>query len=103
MTPDVPYPTIGEVLQKEFMEPHNLSIFALSDLLNVDIFMIEDLIYEDIFPDHLIIRLSKLFGTTTDFWLDLYINRRKRSLKDFERCHGGTYAHMIEPLTIDES
>ncbi|WP_130470835.1 HigA family addiction module antitoxin [Candidatus Magnetaquicoccus inordinatus] len=62
----------GEVLREEFMHPHNLSANALAMRLRVPTTRIGAIIHErrSITADTAI-RLSHLFGTTPEFWLNL--------------------------------
>jgi addiction module HigA family antidote len=62
----------GEILRAEFMEPLGLSSYRLAKELHVSVPRINDLVRErrSITADTAM-RLSKYFGTTSYFWLNL--------------------------------
>jgi antitoxin HigA-1 len=62
----------GEILWKEFMEPHGLSQNKLARDIDVPVTRIGDIIHgrRGITADSAL-RLSVSFGTTADFWLNL--------------------------------
>lgn len=62
----------GEVLKKEFLEPMNISENRLSEAINVPQNQVDEIIEEKkpITAD-IAIRLSKFFGTSAEFWLNL--------------------------------
>lgn len=62
----------GEVLKKEFLEPMNISENRLSEAINVPQNQISEIIGEKrpVTAD-VAIRLSKFFGTSAEFWLNL--------------------------------
>ena len=82
----------GEMLRKEFLEPLNLTQQQLAELLFVSYPRINELINgkRGVTPDTAL-RLSKLFSTTPDFWLngqlawDLYHAANTISRIDLER------------------
>lgn len=61
----------GEMLREEFLLPLGMSAQELAERIHVPLPVIEDLIEErgEITPD-LALRLSRLFGTTAEFWLN---------------------------------
>lgn len=68
------YPPIhpGEILGEEFMEPYDLTSYALAQEIGVD----PPRIYKIVKGERSItadtaLRLSRLFGTTPQFWLNL--------------------------------
>lgn len=65
----------GEVLREEFLKPLNLSAHALAVALEVTPARINDIVRErrGITADTAL-RLSKYFGTTPEFWLNLQLN-----------------------------
>jgi addiction module HigA family antidote len=62
----------GEVLRKEFMEPHGLSQARLARDIAVPVTRVSDIIHgrRGIIADSAL-RLSVYFGTTAEFWLNL--------------------------------
>ncbi len=62
----------GEILLEEFLKPMNISVYRLSKKINVPITRISQIIKEKrrITADTAL-RLSKFFGTTTQFWMGL--------------------------------
>ncbi len=75
-----PYTHPGEILLEEFVKPYGLTQKQLCNLLNVGIKTISEIYNKKrrITPV-MALKLSKLFGTTPEFWLnaqncyDLYI------------------------------
>jgi antitoxin HigA-1 len=65
----------GEVLREEFLKPFNLSAYELAKRLRVPAPRINDIVLErrGISADTAI-RLSRFFGTTEHFWLNLQAN-----------------------------
>jgi len=62
----------GEVLRQEFLKPMNLSVYALAKRLRVPAPRINDTVLERRgIPADTAIRLSKVFGTTDQSWLNL--------------------------------
>src|ERR1700722_14817074 len=64
----------GELLKAEFMEPLGLSSYRLAKELHISAPRINDLVRErkSVTPDTAK-RLSRYFGTTSHFWLNLQI------------------------------
>jgi antitoxin HigA-1 len=62
----------GEVLREEFMKPSGLSASALAIALRVPVTRINDIARQRraVTPDSAL-RLSRYFGTTPEFWLNL--------------------------------
>lgn len=62
----------GEVLREEFMEPLGLSAIAVAHAIHVPRTRIERVVREETgISADTALRLSKLFGTTPEFWLNL--------------------------------
>lgn len=62
----------GEVLREEFMEPLRLSCATLSAALHVDVGGLGEVIAErQTVTADLALRLSRYFGTSPEFWLNL--------------------------------
>ncbi len=66
--------TPGEILLEEFMQPLNLSASQLARMMNVSNDRVYDILKQKraVTPDTAI-RLSKVFGTSVDFWLKLQL------------------------------
>jgi addiction module HigA family antidote len=64
----------GEVLREEFLVPMNLSPYALAKICDVPRTRIERIVREEIsITADTALRLSRAFGTTAGFWLNLQI------------------------------
>ena len=62
----------GEVLREEFLVPMNLSSYALARICDVPRTRIERIAREEInITADTALRLSRAFGTTAGFWLNL--------------------------------
>lgn len=62
----------GEVLREEFMEPYQLTPYALAKLCHLPRTRIERIAREETgITADTALRLAKVFGTTPDFWLTL--------------------------------
>jgi len=80
-----PYTHPGEILLEEFVKPYGLTQKQLCNFLNVGIKTISEIYNQKrgISPV-MALKLSKLFGTTAEFWLnaqsnyDLYIAYEKQ-------------------------
>ena len=67
--------TPGDVLQYEYLEPLNLKITDLADMLNVHRNTISALVNNNRkLTADMAFRLAKAFDTTTEFWLTLQQN-----------------------------
>lgn len=72
MTKTLPPMHPGEVLREEFLEPMKLTPYAVAKKIGVPRTRIERITREEIgITADTALRLSKLFGTTPDFWLNL--------------------------------
>jgi antitoxin HigA-1 len=62
----------GEILSKEFMEPMELSGYALAKAINVPPQAVNDIVLEKrgISPE-MALRLAKFFETSEQFWMNL--------------------------------
>lgn len=91
-------PTIGEILREEFLEPLGITPYRLSKELNISTSTVLDLIHDRRkISVEMALRLSKFFGNSHRFWLNLQneieIRETKRKLKkDLERIH--LYSHI---------
>jgi addiction module HigA family antidote len=62
----------GEILEKEFLEPHGLSQYRLAKEISVPPRRINEIVHgtRGISADTAL-RLARYFGTTDEFWLNL--------------------------------
>lgn len=67
--------SVGEILFEEFLEPLNLKIGDLADILDVHRNTASGLVNNrtKITPE-MAVKLAKAFGTTPEFWLNLQTN-----------------------------
>lgn len=65
-------PTIGEILTEEFLEPLEITPYRLAKDLGVSTSSILDLVHgKRKVTVEMALRLSKYFGTTSKFWLNM--------------------------------
>jgi addiction module HigA family antidote len=65
-------PTLGEILKDEFLDPLNITPYRLSKELNVSTSTILDLVHNKRkLTTEMALRLSKYFGNSYKFWLNL--------------------------------
>lgn len=65
-------PGIGDILKEEFLEPLQISAYRLSKELHVSTSSILDLVHNKRkISVEMALRLSKYFGTSSKFWLNL--------------------------------
>ena len=78
----IPTPTIGEILQEEFLEPMNLSAYKLAQEIHVPVSRIQDILHNrrKITADTSL-RLAKFFGVSDKYFLDLQNDIEIRNLK----------------------
>lgn len=86
-TTNDPLPNIhpGEILKEEFLLPMNLSAYRLAKEINIPQTRISEIIHgkRSITADTAL-RLSKFFGTTAEFWLNL---QNLYDLEEVEKNH----------------
>lgn len=65
----------GEILKHEFLEPYGLSSIRLAKIIDVPRTRIERIVKgtTSVTPDTAL-RLSKAFGTTPEFWVNMQAN-----------------------------
>ena len=75
-------PSIGEILQEEFMIPMGLSAYKLAQDIKVPVSRIQDILHgrRKITADTSL-RLAKLFGVTDAYFLDMQNEIDMRNLK----------------------
>ena len=75
-------PKIGDILKNEFLEPLNLTAYRLAKEINVSTSTILDLIHNKRkISVEMALRLSKYFGNTSKFWLNLQNELDLREMK----------------------
>lgn len=82
MTNHVDVPTIGEILQEEFMEPMDISAYKLAQEIHVPVSRIQDILHDrrKITADTSL-RLAKYFGVSDRYFLDMQNDIDIRNLK----------------------
>lgn len=75
-------PSIGEILQEEFMIPMGLSAYKLAQDIKVPVSIIQDILHDrrKITADTSL-RLAKLFGVSDSYFLDMQNEIDMRNLK----------------------
>lgn len=75
-------PSIGEILQEEFMVPMGLSAYKLAQDIKVPVSRIQDILHgrRKITADTSL-RLAKLFGVSDSYFLDMQNEIDMRNLK----------------------
>ena len=80
-TDRIPTPTVGEILLQEFLEPLGITPYRLAKQIHVATSSILDIIHarRRVSVD-MALKLSRLFGTSERFWLNIQneIDIRKR-------------------------
>jgi len=82
----IPTPTIAEILNEEFLIPMELTPYRLAKELHVSTSSILDILHgKRGISVEMSLRLSKFFGTSEKFWInlqnDLEIREKKEKLK----------------------
>ena len=82
MTGYIATPTVGEILQEEFMEPMNISAYKLAQEIHVPASSIQDVLHDcrKITADTSL-RLAKYFGVSDRYFLDMQNDIDIRNLK----------------------
>ncbi len=75
-------PTIGEILQEEFMVPMKISAYRLAQEIHVPVSRIQDILHDrrKITADTSL-RLAKFFGVSDKYFLDMQNDIDIRNLK----------------------
>ena len=75
-------PTVGEILQEEFMEPMKISAYRLAQEIHVPVSRIQDILHDrrKITADTSL-RLAKFFGVSDKYFLDMQNDIDIRNLK----------------------
>lgn len=78
----IPTPTVGEILEEEFMEPLGLSAYRVAQDIHVPTSRIQDILHgrRKITADTAL-RLAKLFGVSDSYFLNIQNDIDIRNLK----------------------
>ena len=70
--PPIPTPTVGEILQEEFLKPMNITPYRLAKELHVSTSTALDLIHgKRRLSTDMALRLSRYFDMSDKFWINL--------------------------------
>ena len=89
----IPTPSVGEILNEEFLEPLDITPYRLAKELHVATSSILDIVHDRRrLSVDMALRLSRYFGTSERFWLNLQneldIRKKRASLaRDLEAIH----------------
>ena len=89
----IPTPSVGEILSEEFLEPLEITPYRLAKELHVATSSILDILHgRRRLSVDMALRLSRYFGTSERFWLNLQneidIRKKRESLaRDLEAIH----------------
>jgi addiction module HigA family antidote len=83
MTKRIETPTVGEILAEEFMKPYGVSAYRLAKEIGVPTSRIQDILHDrrKITPETSL-RLSKVFGVSEKYFLDIQNDIDIRNLKE---------------------
>jgi addiction module HigA family antidote len=86
MKSKIPTPTIGEILKEEFLTPLSITAYRLAKQLHVSTSTVLDLINgKRKLSVEMALKLSKFFGTSDKFWInlqtDIEIRNKKQKIK----------------------
>ena len=83
MTKRIETPTVGEILSEEFMKPYGVSAYRLAKVIGVPTSRIQDILHNrrKITPETSL-RLSKVFGVSEKYFLDIQNDIDIRNLKE---------------------
>lgn len=89
----------GEILREEYLEPLDMSANALAGALRLTAARVNEIVREKrgITPDTAL-RLSRYFGTTPEFWLNLQMTYELRKTIETE---GKLIMETIQPLEME--
>jgi addiction module HigA family antidote len=83
MNKKIPTPTIGEILREEFLEPLSITAYRLAKDLNVSTSTILDILNDKRkLSIEMALKLSKYFGTSDKFWINIQSDIEVRNKKD---------------------
>ena len=88
--------TPSEILRSEFMEPLNLTNIQLAEALNLPLSHIDAILDRNqTISSELALRLSRYFGNSAEFWLNL---QQRYNLKIARQKLGSEIEKTITPL-----
>ena len=87
MKSEIPTPTIGEILKEKFLTPLSITAYRLAKQLHVSTSTVLDLINgKRKLSVEMALKLSKFFGTSDKFWInlqtDIEIRNKKQKIKN---------------------
>jgi antitoxin HigA-1 len=83
MSKRIPTPTIGEIIRDEFLEPLSITGYRLAKDLNVSTSTVLDILNDKRkLSIEMALKLSKYFGTSDKFWINLQSDIEIRNKKD---------------------
>lgn len=80
MTRAVPYPSPGEILNFEFLQPMGITAADLAREMGVPLLVIEQVIAGGRLPQDIALQLSRRFGMSDGFWAGLQADYDSKSL-----------------------
>lgn len=97
----IPTPSVGGILAEEFLEPLGMTPYRLAKELHVAASSILDIIHNRRrLTVDMALRLSRCFGTSERFWLnlqnDIDIRNRREELSREPRNHSPRNAHSLK-------
>ncbi len=93
MKKKIPTPTIGQIIKEEFLEPLSITAYRMAKDLNVSTSTVLDILNDKRKVSvEMALKLSKYFGTSEKFWVnlqaDIEIRNKKEELKlDLRKIH----------------
>ena len=76
-------PNVGEILKEEFLDPLNITPYRLSKEINVSTSTVLDIIHNRRkLSVEMALRLSRYFGNSQKFWLNLQNELEIREIED---------------------
>jgi addiction module HigA family antidote len=76
-------PNVGEILKEEFLDPLNITAYRLSKDINVSTSTILDIVHNKRkISAEMALRLSRYFGNSYKFWLNLQNEIEIREIKN---------------------
>ena len=93
MADTIPTPTIGSIIEEEFLKPLALTPYRLSKELHVSTSTVLDLIHgRRRLTTDMALRLARFFGTSERFWINLQVsidvrNRKPEMEPELKKIH----------------
>ena len=97
MDKKIPLPTVGEILEEEFMKPYGLSAYKLAHDICVPVSRIQDLLHgRRRMTVDTSMRLAKYFGISERYFINIQNDLDIRQIEDEEK----ESIAMIAPLKL---